>query len=60
MQDNCPMCHEKLYLSKKTPQAGVEAAVPEEEEEEEEEEMGDTEDDDDSEDTVDSVTDSDD
>ena len=51
------MCHEKLYLSKKTPQAGVEP-VPEEEEEEEE--MGDTEDDDDSEDTVDSVTDSDD
>ena len=52
------MCHEKLYLSKKTPQAGVEAAVPEEEEEEEE--IGDTEDDDDSEDSVDSVTDSDD
>ena len=58
LQDNCPMCHEKLYLSKKTPQAGVEAAVPEEEEEEEE--IGDTEDDDDSEDTVDFVTDSDD
>ena len=45
-QDNCPMCHEKLYLSKKTSQGGAPPPA-------EEEEIVDTEDDNDSDVTVD-------
>ena len=47
LQDNCPMCHEKLYLSKKISPGGPEAPG------QEQEEVVDTEDEDDSEATVD-------